>query len=117
MSVTTERSEVEAAATEYFASWFDGDGERMGRILHADLCKRRVGERLAYITRDEMVEAAAAGEGVPQAEDRASLDVVVLDVHGDIASVRVRSAVYYEYLHLVRMDDGWKIANALYGRP
>ena len=42
------------------------------------------------------------------------LDVVVLDVHGNVASVRVRSAVYYEYLHLVRTSEGWKIANALF---
>ena len=113
MSVAADQSEVEAAATEYFESWFDGDGERMGRILHPDLCKRRGHERLAFVTRDQMVEWTAAGEGVPQAAHR-SLDVVVLDVYGDIASVRVRSAVYYEYLHLVRTEDGWKIANALY---
>ncbi len=113
MSVAPERDEIEAAATEYFESWFDGDGERMGRILHPDLCKRRIRERLAFITRDQMIEWTAAGEGVLQAMDR-SLDVVVLDVFGDIASVRVRSAVYYEYVHLVRMDDGWKIANALF---
>jgi Putative lumazine-binding len=111
--VTPEHSEVVAAATEYFDSWFDGDGGRMGRILHPDLCKRRVGDRLAFTTREEMVEWTAAGEGVPEAVDR-SLDVVVLDVHGDIASVRVRSAVYYEYLHLVRTDEGWKIANTLF---
>lgn len=113
MSVATERNEVEAAATEYFESWFDGDGDRMGRILHPDLCKRQVRDRLAYTTRERMVELTAAGEGVQEAVDR-SLDVVVLDVYGNIASVRVRSAVYYEYLHLVRMDDGWKIANALF---
>jgi hypothetical protein len=110
-----ERSAVEAAATEDFGSWFDGDGERMGQVLHPELCKRRVGERLEFITREQTVEATAAGEGMSQAEDR-SLDVVVLDVYGDMASVQVRSSVFYEYLHLVRMDGGWKIANALYGR-
>lgn len=113
MSMTAERSAVEAAATEYFEAWFDGDGERMARILHPDLCKRRVRENLSFTTREQMVEWTAAGDGVAQAADR-SLDVAVLDVYGDIASVRVRSAVYYEYLHLVRTDDGWKIANALF---
>jgi hypothetical protein len=60
-----------------------------------------------------MVEWTSAGEGVREAADR-SLDVSVPDVHGEIASVRVGSALYYEYLHLVRTDDGWKIANALF---
>ena len=30
----------------------------------------------------------------------------VLDVHGDVASALVRSAVYHEYLHLVRTPEG-----------
>jgi hypothetical protein len=38
----------------------------------------------------------------------------VLEVSEDIASVRVRSAVYHEYLHLVRTPAGWQIANALW---
>ena len=113
MSVTTEQSAVAAAATEYFEAWFDGDGDRMARILHPDFCKRRRAESLSFITREQMVEWTAAGDGVEEAKDR-SLDVVILDVYGDIASVRVRSAVYYEYLHLVRTDDGWKLANALF---
>jgi hypothetical protein len=36
------------------------------------------------------------------------------DVYGDIASVTARAAPYYEYLHLVRTRDGWKIANVLF---
>jgi hypothetical protein len=36
------------------------------------------------------------------------------DVHEDIASDTVRSAVYREYLHLVRTAEGWRIANALW---
>jgi hypothetical protein len=36
------------------------------------------------------------------------------DVHENIASLTVRSAVYREYLHLVRTAEGWRIANALW---
>jgi ketosteroid isomerase-like protein len=113
MDMTTERSAVEAAATDYFDAWFEGDGERMAAVLHPDLCKRQARERLSFTTREQMVEWTTAGEGVRDAADR-SLDVSVLDVHGSITSVRVGSSVYYEYLHLVRTDDGWKIANALF---
>jgi branched-subunit amino acid ABC-type transport system permease component len=42
------------------------------------------------------------------------IDVEVIDVHGNVATVVVRSSVYREYLHLVRTPDGWKIANALW---
>ena len=39
-----------------------------------------------------------------------------VDSYGDVASVIVHSAVYHEYLHLVRTADGWRVANALW-RP
>ena len=58
---------------------------------------------------------SAAEEALLDAADR-TLDVEVEDLYGDIASVTVRSAVYREYLHLVRTSAGWKIANALW-RP
>jgi hypothetical protein len=38
-------------------------------------------------------------------------------VHREIANVTVRSAVYIEYLHLVRTREGWKIINALWQHP
>jgi hypothetical protein len=59
-----------------------------------------------------MVELTAAGEG--KSDDPGHIDVEVIDLHGNIASVVVRSAVYREYLHLVRTDEGWKIVNALW---
>ena len=37
-----------------------------------------------------------------------------MDVHGAIASATVRSAVYREYVQLVRTPEGWKIVNALW---
>ena len=42
------------------------------------------------------------------------VEIEVVDVYGSVASVTVRSAVYREYLHLVRTHEGWKIANALW---
>jgi len=60
-----------------------------------------------------MLELTRQGEGRADAADR-RLDIEVTGLYGDIASATVRSAVYHEYLHLVRTRDGWKIANALW---
>jgi hypothetical protein len=62
-----------------------------------------------------MVAWTAEGEGkeVDPGPDR-RIDVTVVDVSGNIASVLVDSDVYREYLHLVETDDGWKIVNALW---
>ena len=42
------------------------------------------------------------------------IEVEVEDVYGTIASATVRSAVYREYVQLVRTPEGWKIVNALW---
>jgi len=116
-AVETERNADEAAVTatalDYFEGWFDGDVGRMARALHPSLVKRRAGEELGITTKERMLELTRAGEGKADAADR-TLDVEVEVVYGEIASVTVRSAVYHEYVHLVRTRDGWKIANTLW---
>ena len=117
MPTTTEHELITQTALDYFEGWFDSDVARMDRALHPDLVKRSSGNHeaasLGITTKARMLELTAAGEGVEDGADR-RLDVQIEDVYGDIASVTVRSAVYHEYLHLVRTRDGWKIANALW---
>ena len=112
---TTEREAITQTALDYFEGWFDGDVERMSRALHPDLVKRKAGDELGITTKERMLELTAAGAGSEDGADR-RLEVEVVEVYDDIASVIVRSAVYREYLHLMRTSDGWKIANALW-RP
>ena len=109
----TDTELIEATVRDYFEGWFDGDVARMDRALHPDLVKRRAGESLGVTTKERMVELTRDGEGVEDGKDR-TLEIDVADVYDDIASVVVRSAVYQEYVHLVRTDGGWKIANALW---
>jgi hypothetical protein len=104
---------VVATALDYFEGWFDGDEARMERALRANLVKRRAGEELGIATKERMLELTRRGDGKEDAADR-TLDVEAHDVYGDIATATVRSAVYHEYLQLVRTREGWKIANALW---
>lgn len=108
-----DREAVVATALDYFEGWFDADEARMERALHPGLVKRRGGEELGITTKERMLALTRGGEGREDGTDR-RLDVEVTGLHGDIASATVRSAVYHEYLHLVRTREGWKIANALW---
>jgi hypothetical protein len=110
----TDRELINQAICDYFEGWFDGDAARMDRALHPDLVKRSPGEEdMAIFTKERMVELTAQGEGTHEAADR-RLDITISDVCDDIASVVVDSAPYREYVHLVRMPDGWKITNTLF---
>jgi putative lumazine-binding protein len=112
-----EVAAVARVATEYYQSWFAGDGERMRACLHPALAKRSPVEPgtetlvLDETPMDSLVAITARGSGTrfdPKQE------VTVLDVFGDIATVMVRSEPFYEYLHLARFGKRWLIVNALY---
>ena len=119
--INEDKAAVRTTALDYFEGWFDGDVERMDRALHPALAKRSLRQvdpespELRTLGKDRMVALTAEGEGKsddPDADRR--IDVEVVDLHGNIASVVVRSPVYREYLHLVRTEDDWKIVNALW---
>ena len=109
----SDEDAVVATVRDYFEGWFDGDHVRMERALHKDLVKRRAGDDLGVTTKEQMLEFTRRGDGKEDAADR-TLDIEVEDVYGDIANVTVCSAVYHEYVQLVRTPEGWKIANALW---
>ena len=112
---TAAEAAIVSAVLDYFEGWFDGDASRMERALHPGLAKRSLdedGRTLDETTAEWMIDATARGLG--SARDPGRIEVEVVDVHGAIASATVRSAVYREYVQLVRTPEGWKIVNALW---
>jgi len=113
----TEVEAVAAVATEYFQAWFAGDGERIRAVLHPHLAKRRAevpGSPALGLHEDPtevLVADTAGGEG--KAFEPVQ-EVTVLDVCRDIATAKVRSEPFCEYVHLARFGDRWLIVNALY---
>jgi hypothetical protein len=107
---------VEAVARDYIEGWYTGDVARMDRSLHPELVKR-IPDRdleqgqLRSVTKARMVELTAEGGG---SDPDAEVTVFVDDCAGDIASVRVLSPDYLDYLHLVTTTEGWKIANVIF---
>ena len=61
-----------------------------------------------------MIDATAQGHGKRRDPGDRRIEIDVEDVHGAIANVTVRSAVYREYVQLGRTAEGWKIVNTLW---
>jgi len=110
------RSSIEGTIRDYIEGWYQGDAERMDRALHEDLVKRTPSTDdghggLREVTKARMVDLTKGGGGdTPGAE----YEIVVHHVSGRIASARVHSPDYVDYLQLVETDEGWKIANVLF---
>jgi hypothetical protein len=118
----TDQEAIVATVMDYFEGWFDGNPERMARALHPNLNKRGVSAGTAGMqlsaasTAAQMIGWTRDGEGKAERPADLAIKVRVHDVHEQIATVTVYSAVYNEYLHLMRTAEGWRIVNALFMR-
>ena len=119
----TDKAAIESVVLDYFEGWFEGDAARMERALHPELAKRSLEqdvsgvETLRTLTAQEMIDATARGLGKSRDPGDRRIEVEAEHVYGTIANVTVHSAVYEEYLQLVRTTDGWKIVNTLWDWP
>jgi hypothetical protein len=109
---------IERAATDYIEAWLTGDADRMADCLHPDLTKRSIDGEAASgrpsvdaMTHRDMVEATRAGRGLKLPR---GYEVVVEDAFRNIATARVDSAGYVDFLHIARFEDRWRIVSVLW---
>ena len=113
---------ITAVARDYAEGWFDGDEARMRRCLHPELVKRTIYRDPATgdwqlgrpADAEMMVGGTRAGEGRTVVAEERAYEIVIENVFRHIASVRVLSSPYMDYLHIAKLDDRWLIANALW---
>jgi hypothetical protein len=116
-AVPADVEAVTRVTTEYYQSWFAGDGERIRACVHPALAKRTPetpGAESTVLHEDPtevLVADTASGEGTVFDPKQ---DITVLNVFKDIATVMVRAEPFVEYLHLARFGKRWLIVNALY---
>src|SRR6476646_1619368 len=113
-------ADVTRTVEDYYFGWYDGNPDRMRRAIHPDLAKRSHVSRdgglpkVRPVTATQMIGWTKDGEGRTTDPEERRLEIIVDEIHDTIASVRVRAALYVEYLHLARGADGWQIVNALW---
>ncbi len=112
----TDRDEIERAVLNYVEGWYASDAERMGKALHPSLAKRRVTPEndVWDVTRDWMIEATANGQGAIENPDDGMKTIRILDLTETMASVRLVSEEFDDFLHLAKSQGEWRIVNALW---
>jgi len=123
MNTQTKSLDIKAiheAVEDYYGGWYSADPERMKRCLHPDLAKRAVKvdeagkEYLRHLTKDVMVNATKDRGGSDAPTEKQTWTITLLDYYEEIATVKVASGEYMEYIHLARQDGQWLIVNVLY---
>lgn len=118
--VNKAHAAIKETALNYIEGWYEGNVARMNKALHPDLVKRYMqtlptGKSVTTtITKTTMLEYTRAAFGTRSPHKDKPNTVDVLSVDRNIASARCVSGDYYDYLHLVKTDEGWKIMNVLW---
>jgi hypothetical protein len=112
---------ITQAALDYIQGYYSGNAERMERALHPDLAKRIVRTNpannrsaLEQMSAMTLVQITRMMAQRPVPEDQQRSEVKILDVFGNVASVRVDATSWIDYLHLAKWNGEWKIVNVLW---
>ena len=113
---------IAEVARDYIEGWFIGDAARMERALHPELVKRSLWYNPNTVTwkigqtstTEMMVNWTREGGGKDRPAQEKIFDIEVLDVFRHIATVRVSSYPFMDYVHLAKLDDRWWIVNVLF---
>lgn len=117
-----ERAAITQAVLDYAEGYYDHAPERMERAISPLLTKRALMARpgvapfLLQMNAEMLLEATRGVAARPAAAER-RLVAEVLDVSGDIASARVFSVEFNDYVHLIRRDHRWRLINVLWHTP
>jgi len=114
-----DRKEVERVSLGYLVALQQLKPELMAEVMHPNLAKRtsyidsKTGKVLLHDTSyDEMIQYAKSwnikGDKFPKSPTNKAH---ILDLQRNMASVKLESDNWYEYLHLVKINDQWKIVN------
>jgi len=107
---------IKKTVLDYIEGWYEGNTKRMERALHPELIKRR------FVTQDEiwnvsykwMIKATREGRGCIADPKTGKKDITILDMNEKIASAKIISEKYIDYIHLIKSNDKWKIFNVLW---
>jgi hypothetical protein len=105
----------------YIEAWYKGEPERGERSLHPELAKRivRLDPKTGQNTLEPMSASTLAkrwgsGDGKSTPKKHQLKKVTILDVYGNMASVKLETAAWVDYMHLAKFNGEWVIINILW---
>lgn len=117
----TDKAAIKQTALDYIEGWYEGNAERMERALHPELAKRIVRtnpqngqSRLDQMSAMALVQGTRRGFGKQTPKDKQQKDVIILDVYGNTASVKIIASDWIDYLHIAKSNGRWVIVNVLW---
>ena len=115
---SNEQAAITVVAQSYMDAYYTADAARMQKALHPDFHKRTLQTvnghtEISEDTVQSMVEGVRLGSGkeIPAAERVQKIEV--LDVYRDVASVKVITGRWIDYMHLSKLNGEWPVLDVV----
>ena len=110
-----EATAVRVTVTNYIEAYYTGDATRMEQTLHPHYLKHKIHGDIPMReqTGPQLVEDVRSGGGTHMAQEQRTEQVTVLDVAGNIASAKLVTPGWVDYLTLSKMNGEWKILSVV----
>ncbi len=114
-----ELKQIEATVRDYVEGYFESDADRVAKAVHPEFVKRSIRPQLVT-GRDFLSEFQGSHfiehvRGKPKRkQDMGKVEIQTLDTADDMATVKLLTARWLEYLHLAKFNGEWRIINTLW---
>ena len=110
-----DTSAVRSTVTNYIEAYYTGNPARMKQTLHPHYLKQKLHGNIPIRqqTAADLVQAAHSGEGTKLSLAERTEQVTVLDVAGNIASAKLVTPGWTDYMTLTKVEGEWKILSVV----
>jgi hypothetical protein len=110
-----EASAVRSTVTNYIEAYYTGNAAQMEQTLHPHYLKHKLHGDIPVReqTGTDLVQAARSGEGTHLALAERKEQITVLDVAGNIASAKLVTPGWTDYMTLTKINGEWKILSVV----
>ena len=118
--VDTDKGAIRQAVLDYAEGYYGHAPDRMERAVSPLLSKRGLNLRpgLPILQQNaEMLIDACRGNAPRPGPDERKMTVEALDVQPEVASARVFSVQFNDYVHLVKRGGRWQLLSVLWHQP
>ena len=119
----SEQAAIESVVRDYAMGFYEVDGAKVQNTCHSSLSKRAVADRREGVDFDvfdfiDHAQIALLGNtfntywNFDPAEARIAVEVY--EIRDGIAAAKLTGTVWFDYFHLAKIGDTWKIVNIMF---
>jgi len=108
-----DSTEVEATVRNYIEAYYTGDARRMQQTLHPHYLKHMIHGDIPMRekTGAQMLRDISSSSSIPAADKTEQISV--LEIAGNIASAKLVTPHWVDYMTLAKSDGEWKILSVV----